>query len=346
MEGTGMRLGRIVGAAGVSLALAGWLVAGTSGQSPPATGQIRLVTGDGFSLASEEVAPGGGVIDTYRSRDATIKVIGRAGSSLSITDRRDQASGRRSVDVELATTRPKTIAEARTYGRSGRSAVSDLVALGVPRAQAIRDFGDLDVMDSARGRTSLENRPVAGTSKLPPIAAPTLNVSATTPYDTQCASLSYDGGRIVGYGCSTLFLIAASGGDWWFNNKYKFSAHSTDGSIFRPQRLFEVGWGLGWSAGNIVYDWAPEATVTRNECGSVSFSLFAKGFGISIDAPICPTKISPWNLSSVRSGSLWQGIERGQDYEAAIGVQAVHSPPNAAASYNSPFKLVWGPFPP
>jgi hypothetical protein len=129
-------------------------------------------------------------------------------------------------------------------------------------------------------------------------------------------------------------------------NKYKFSAHSSDGSIFRPQRLFEVGWGLSWATNNVVYDWEPDATVSRNDCGNVRFSLFAKGASVSIDAPICPSKISPWNIGSMHSGALWQGVERGQDYEAAIGVQAVHSPPSAAASYESPFKLVWGPFPP
>jgi hypothetical protein len=329
---------------GAAVALGGALVVATAAVADAADGprlelgQIRLTTGDGFVLAGEEVTTSGAVIDTYVSRAGRVKVIGRSGSTVNIVDSAESATGRRTASVRLSTTRPKSMADADAYRRSGRSAVADLVALGMPRDQAVRDFGEMDTLTES----SLSGRSLATQPRT--LSAPV--ASTTTPYDTLCASLSYERGKITGYGCSSLFLVAASGGDWWFNNKYKFTAHSSDGSIFRPQRLFEVGWGLSWSVNNVVYDWEPESTINRNDCGSVRLSLTAKGAGISIEAPICPSKISPWNLGATRSGALWQGVEKGQDYEAAIGIQAAHSPPNAAASYESPFKLVWGPFPP
>lgn len=338
-----MRLGRMVGLVAAAVALATGTSAGALGRHPDEQGQIRLTAGEGFRLEAEQVAQGGAVVDTYRSGTATVKVIGRPGSSVTIADTTDSVTGRRTASVRLSTSRPKTVADADAYRRSGRSTVADLVALGMPRDQAVREFGDMDTLGPGAG---VAGRRLASADLAFPQMQALTAVSSTTPYDTLCASLSYDGGKISGYGCSTLFLVAASGGDWWFDNKYKFSAHSTDGSIFRPQRLFEVGWSLSWAANNVVYDWEPDSTVNRNDCGTARFSLSAHGASVSIEAPICPTKISPWNLAGTRSGSLWQGIERGQDWEAAIGVQAVHSPPNAAASYESPFKLVWGPYPP
>jgi hypothetical protein len=216
----------------------------------------------------------------------------------------------------------------------------------MPRAQALHEFGDMDTPSGGPSGGSIDGRQVATLSATPPRAQFVPAVSATTPYDTLCSSVSYDSGKISGYGCSTLYLVAASGGDWWFDNKYKFSVHSSDGSIWRPQRLFEVGWSLSWATNNVVYDWEPEATINRNDCGSLRLGLAAKGASVLVEAPVCPSRLSPWNLAATKSGSVWQGIEKGQDYEAAIGVQAVHSPPSAAASYESPFKLTWGPYPP
>jgi hypothetical protein len=344
-----MRSSRVAGALIAAMVVATAIAADAVGGRSVPPGEIRLVDGDDFALTGEEVISGGAVVDTYSSKTGTIKVIGGRGSSVGIVESIDPATRRRTASVQLSTSRPKTMSDAEAYRRSGRSTVADLVALGMPRDQAVREFGDMDTMNGASARSGADgrwSREVASLSAAPPMHQLAPAVSATTPYDTLCASLSYDGGKIIGYGCSTLYLVAASGGDWWFDNKYKFSAHSSDGSIYRPQRLFEVGWGLSWATNNVVYDWEPESTVNRSDCGSVRFSLFAKGASVSIDGQVCPSRIGPWNLGSAKSGSLWQGVERGQDYEAAIGVQAVHSPPNAAASYDSPFKLVWGPFPP
>jgi hypothetical protein len=341
-----MRFPRTAGALVSALVVATAMAAEALGVPSERGGQIRLTAGDGVVLAREQVTRSDAVIDTYVSRLGMVKVIGRPGSSITMQEAIDPATGRRTASLRFSASRPKTKSEADAYRRSGRSTVADLVALGMPYEQAVREFGDMDTLSGSPSSARIGGRQVASVSATPPRGLPAQAVSATTPYDTLCASVSYDSGKINGYGCSTLYLVAASGGDWWFNNKYKFSVHSSDGSWIRPQRLFEVGWGLSWTTNNVVYDWEPDATVNRNDCGNVRLGLSAKGASITIEAPICPSRISPWNLGPTRSGSLWQGIEKGQDYEAAIGVQAVHSPPNAAASYDSPFKLVWGPYPP
>ncbi|HYN63946.1 MAG TPA: hypothetical protein VES36_05025, partial [Candidatus Limnocylindrales bacterium] len=43
----------------------------------------------------------------------------------------------------MSTSRPKTARDATAYRDSGRSVIGDLVALGMPRAEAERDFGGL-----------------------------------------------------------------------------------------------------------------------------------------------------------------------------------------------------------
>jgi hypothetical protein len=341
-----MPISRRTGAVAAAIVLAITVAGDAFGVPPQRVGQIRLTADAGVRPADEQVASGGAVIDTYVSRSGTVKVIGRPGSSVSIQESLDAGTGRWTAALRFAATRPKTASDADAYRRSGRSTVGDLVALGMPRAQAEREFGDMDVLAAGRSGASIDGRQIASLSAAPPRTQLAPAVSATTPYDTLCASISYDSGKITGYGCSTLYLVAASGGDWWFDNKYKFSVHSTDTSIWRPQRLFEVGWGLSWAANNVVYDWEPEATINRNDCGSLRLSILAKGATVMVEAPVCPSRLSPWNLASTKSGSMWSGIEKGQAYEAAIGVQAVHSPPNAPASYESPFMLTWGPFPP
>jgi hypothetical protein len=275
----------------------------------------------------------------------TIRIIGSPGSTLGARRLNDRATGRIGVALELAASRPKRPADADAYARSGRTVVGDLIALGMPEAEARRQFGDMDELDpGAADQTGL----VASAVAMPPAARVSqAAASSTTPYDTQCASISYQGGSIEGYGCSTLYLVAASGGDWWFNSKFKFSARSKDPTnIFCvpgtcPWRLLEVGWSLGWVSGNVVYDWDPSATLSRKSCSSVSIGASYHGYGISISGTICPDRLQPWNLTSRQSGAEWLGLEQGTAWESAIGIQGVHSPPGAAASYSSSVSLTW-----
>jgi hypothetical protein len=334
--------------AGAVLVVTGlWPIGSVQGASPVLNPQIALVGGSGFTRASERVLSSGAVIDTFSSGDGTIKVIGRPGSSVRVSQTTYEKSKQTAVSVELSTARPKTVRDAGAYARSGRSAVSDLIALGMNPKDAQREFGDMDAMDPAAG--SLAGR-VASTSAVAPMqrAVAGLTVSTTTPYDTQCASVSYQNGEITGYGCSTLYLVAASGGDWWFNNKYKFSAHGTAGNnlgcvltaLGCPWRVVEAGWSIHWAANNVVYDWDPASAINKGSCSNTTISAGYKGFGISISSTICPSRLQPWNLNATTSGAEWVGFEHGTDYEASIGLQALHSPPNAAASYSSPFSLL------
>ena len=338
-----MRAGRVF--ALIVIAFVPAAVAGAG--APPLNPQIRLVNPrDGFVPVAESVTPEGAVIDTFRSGDVTIKVIGSPGSSVRAKRVAADHPGRAGVAIELAASGPKDLDKAGAYARSGRTVVGDLVALGMPEDEARLQFGDMEVLDPG---AASENRLLASTS----VDAETLAVmtgtttSSTKPWATQCASVSYQNGLIEGYGCSTLYLVAASNGDWWFNNKYKFSARSKDGTNWFcfpgtcPWRLFQVAWSLGWSTNNVVYDWDPSATLSQKECSTISIGATYHGAGISISGTVCPEILQPWNLSPRRSGAEWQGIEKSTAWEAAIGIQAVHSPPGAKASYSSPFSLIW-----
>lgn len=134
-------------------------------------------------------------------------------------------------------------------------------------------------------------------------------------------------------------LFYRSPGDWWLNSKYKFSAHSTDGGIIRPLRLWSAGWSLGWSANNVVYDWEPDTTISKGSCTTVTTSVTPAVGSIGISGQVCPEKVSPWRITSRESGSIWMGQSSGTDYYAAFGVQANHNPPNASSSYDSTYYI-------
>jgi hypothetical protein len=325
--------------------------AGIQAAPPPAATQIRLVgPSEGFVPVGEVVTPQGAVIDTFRSGDVTLRVLGSPGSTVRVRRVSEEASGRAGVAVELAASRPKQLGDAAAYGRSGRSVVGDLVALGMPEEDARREFGDMDVLDPVAVAAEASAPILLASTAVDPTTlagAPSVTASATTPYDTQCASISYQGGLIEGYGCSTIYLIAASGTDWWFNNKFKFSARSKDPSVWWcfpgtcPWRLAQLGWSLGWAKKNVLYDWEPSATNKARDCSTISFSASYHGVGVSVGGTVCPEVIQPWNMSGRRSGAEWQGIEKGTAWESAFGIQAIHSPPGAAVGYSSPFGLVW-----
>lgn len=338
-----MRAGRVF----VLTVIAFLPAAGIQGAPPAPQTQIRLVNpADGFVPVAETITPQGAVIDTFRSGDVTLRVIGSPGSTVSARRTNDRAAGLLGVAVELAAKRAKRLDDVNAYARSGRSVVGDLVALGMPEDEARRQFGDMEVADPA----STTGGQLMASTTIPREAlewSAAVTPSTTIPYDTQCASIRAQNGLIEGYGCSTIYLVAASGSDWWFNNKFKLSARSKDPTNWFcipgtcPWRLYEAGWSLGWSTNNILYDWEPITTLPQKGCKSVSFGRTFHGFSISISGTICPNRLQPWNLAARRNGAEWVGIEQGTAWEAAFGLQAIHSPPGAAASYSSAFSLQW-----
>jgi len=300
-----------------------------------------LVNADGFEPVSEEVIAANTVVDTFKSADSTMRLLGRPGSIASISVDPANSNTAHDLEVRLSASRPKTAADARAYADSGRTVVGDLVALGMPRREAERQFGDMETLDGhnpylAGARRAAVARPRSGSSS--PAAPTAAAASGTTPYDVLCVDINAHGGRIVGRGCSTLFLVVQNGTDWWFNNKYKLSVHSTDTSFPFPLRLTLAAWDIRWAGGNVVYDWDPTSEVPVGSCTTVTASISDKG-GISISGTVCPNVLDVWTLSGTRSGAQWTGTERGTQWEVALGVQAVHSPPGAPASYASTLGL-------
>jgi hypothetical protein len=227
----------------------------------------------------------------------------------------------------ISTSRPKTVVDATAYGDAGRSVIGDLVALGMPRAEAERDFGDLATLDG-------DDAAVAGIARQAAEAP-----AVVTPYDTQCASINVAEGKITGYGCSTFFLVHQDGADWWLTTKMKLSAHSEDESWFSPKRLTQLGWRASWSSGNVLYDWDPYSTRPVGSCLTMTVKSSSPWADVSVQGTVCPESLGPWAVTTARSGGIWNGMENGTDYEGALATQAVHSPPGVPLSYQSAWTL-------
>ena len=253
---------------------------------------------------------------------AEVRTLARDGSVVAAHHAPPARGQRGSVTVSMKTTRPKTARDASAYRRVGRSVVGDLVALGMSPAEARRQFGDMESLALNQPRI-----PTSG------------GTSTVTPYDTQCAAISVADGKITGYGCATFFLVRQAGTDWWLTSKMKVSAHSSDESWFSPKRLTQLGWRVAWGSGNTLYDWDPYSTRSIGQCVTLTVKSSSPFGDVSVQGNICPESLGPWSVTTARSGGIWNGMERGTDYEGALATQAVHSPPGAPVSYQSAWTL-------
>jgi len=279
----------------------------------------------GVAPAPVRTLSNGAAISIVQAGEVAVTFIGRSGSSVAVTS----VGG--SVQASMRTTRSKSMRDATTYPDAGRSVIGDLVALGMPRDEAERQFGDLATLDGAgvvsRQRVRLHS------------AAAALAAGASAPYDTQCAAINVADGKITGYGCSTFFLVHQDGNDWWLTTKMKISAHSNDESWFAPKRLTQLGWRVSWGAGNVLHDWDPYQTRAIGSCLTLTVKSSSPWADVSVQGTVCPDSLGPWSVTTGRSGGIWNGMERGTDYEGALATQAVHSPPGAPLSYQSAWTL-------
>jgi len=285
---------------------------------------IALLTSSLGHVGAAHPAPGvaGAEIGFVFSGGAEVRTLARDGSAVTARHAAPARWQRGNVTVSVKTTRPKTGFDASAYHRAGRSVVGDLVALGMSPAQARRQFGDMETLTLSQPQITTSG-----------------GTSTVTPYDTQCAAISVADGKITGYGCATFFLLRQDGTDWWLTSKMKVSAHSSDESWFSPKRLTQLGWRVTWGSGNTLYDWDPYSTRMVGECVTLTVKSSSPFGDVSVQGNICPESLGPWSVTTARSGGIWNGMERGTDYEGALATQAVHSPPGAPVSYQSAWTL-------
>jgi hypothetical protein len=304
--------------------------------APGRAGLIRIDQANGFAPVGERLTADGAVVATFRSETATVSVIGGRGSAVSF-ERTAPVPGRPgTLQLSMSAKRPKTAADATAYRDSGRTLIGDLVALGMPRDEAEREFGDLATLDGGGSAATSKQLLTVADAASPSRAAP---AAGGTPYDTQCASINVGGGKITGYGCSTFFLVHQSGSDWWLMTKMKVSAHSSDESWFSPKRLTQLGWRITWAAGNVLHDWDPYSTQPVGSCVTLTVKSSSPWADVSVQGNVCPNSLGPWAVTTARSGGIWNGMERGTDYEGALATQAVHSPPGVAVAFQSAWTL-------
>jgi hypothetical protein len=301
---------------------------------------LRLDFASGFAIAGQRITANGAGIATFRSADATVSVIARPGSTVSAAASKPKAGRPGTLSMSMSTSRAKTARDATAYQDAGRSLIGDLVALGMPEAQAMRDFGGLATLD---GDDAAVSRQLVKLADGPPAidagSGATAASLTATPYDTQCARINVAEGKITGYGCSTFFLVHQDGDDWWLTTKMKVSARSADEAWFSPKRLTQLGWRASWGAGNVLYDWDPYSTRLVGSCLTMTVKSSSPWADVSVQGNVCPDSLGPWAVTASRSGGMWNGMERGTDYEGALATQAVHSPPGAPLSYQSAWTL-------
>jgi hypothetical protein len=301
----------------------------------PGRSLIPLKDAGGFALVRESLLPDGAAVATFRKGEVAVSVIARPGSAARL-GLVDGAATAGVLHASVTTTRSKVAREATAYRDSGRTVIGDLVALGMPRDEAERQFGDLATLEGTDDAHVVDRHRVRLTSTTP-LSAPA--PSATAPYDAQCAAISVAEGKITGYGCSTLFLVHQDGNDWWLTTKMKISAQSTDESWFSPKRLTQLGWRLSWATGNVLYDWDPYQTRVIGSCLTMTVKSSSPWAEVAVQGTVCPDSLGPWSVTTARSGGIWNGMEDGTEYEGALATQAVHSPPGVPLSYQSAWTL-------
>ena len=238
--------------------------ASASAAAPPVGVSMQIDRAEGFAASSEVAVRPGWVIDTFHSSGSTVQVFGRSGSTVSFGGAR--ASGRAgsatfSMSSPVGAGSKATIAPAGQLG----SAVGALIALGVNPRVALAQFGGLDTLGGATPATDV----ALASGSLGRVMSPMVAVSTSVPWDVQCATVSTENGRVQGYGCSTAYVVWASGTNWYLANKYKFTAQSTSTSLF-PLRLMQVGWRLSWATGNVIFDEDPTTARTVGSCATVT----------------------------------------------------------------------------
>lgn len=130
--------------------------------APPAGvpgGAIAVEVANGFETVGEQHRPDGTVLSTFASPTETVRTIAwDEGATISFfpgkaTAATDRAAAHGSLLVASGTERPKDPADVNRLHDSGRTVVGDLVALGMPRADAERIFGDMETMDGSNPYT-------------------------------------------------------------------------------------------------------------------------------------------------------------------------------------------------
>lgn len=116
---------------------------------------VAIEAADGFRVVSELSRPDGTVISTFASAKEIVRTISwNEGSSISFesgpaTAATNTSPEHGSIMVGAGTERPKNAADIDRYLNSGRTVVNDLVALGMPRQEAERQFGDMETSDGS-----------------------------------------------------------------------------------------------------------------------------------------------------------------------------------------------------
>lgn len=172
----------------------------------------------------------------------------------------------------------------------------------------------------------------------PPLAKPATGVRASTAaytYRSWCVTLQPQNG--YGRGCDWQQVIQQNGGDWYLSDSMSYSAHYGCG-FWCPSLRVMTNY-LTWSANNSVVQWSPGNSTAVGQCQQTTVGV-AYIASISESFTACPNQWGLYTLSGTQFGVYWIG--QSQSWEAADGVDVVHSPPNACSCSTLHTAMSWG----
>ena len=302
---------------GTAIALASMLLVG-----PPSTATARSQTasvqivGDshGLVFTSESSTGHGTIVDTFSSPNGTLKVVGTPGVKVSVAIQPDIVLPDGHHGFMLSS-------EEDIHAPSKvRSVVDDLVDLGIPPAQALKEAG--------------QN---ATTTTVTPMASHLQQWSGVCYDYSQYSS----DGHFWSHGCGYSYIDwhdPANSAHWGLSSNYLISAKNNWSD------LRGVYWRMQWPSGNMITDWEPYTTTyTSGSCGSKTFSVDLKitvppldlGIAESYTQDLCPNWYGPWQPNgapSTSSGAGWHGDVAHGIVMGAKGAQSIDNPADVWAS--------------
>lgn len=171
----------------------------------------------------------------------------------------------------------------------------------------------------------------------PPLAKPNKGTGpslASYTYRSWCNTLQPQNG--YGRGCDWQQVIQQNGADWYLSDSETYSAHY--GCGFWCPSLRAMNNYTTWSANNQEVQWSPGSSTAVGQCQQTTVGV-AYIASISETFTECPQQFGLFTLSSTQFGVYWWG--QSQTWEAADGVDVVHSPPGACSCTTLHTSMNW-----
>lgn len=309
---------KFAGSAGAVLMAAG-VFAGSAAAATGASADSMTLAPNSLPLTLEQTAPiaGGDVVTTWTGGGLQVKVAGRPGSSVQVTQSATGASVVVSAPAGASLT-------TQQYANSGRSLLAEQQAVD-PEA-------------------ALANPILAAAAAVRPKA---VAAAANGPFNTVCADVNSGGSLPINEGSACLVQTwlqtgSASCGCWYLSNVITSTGvnYSTDTDLTNLSAWYYWGNGHTYTRGG----WQPSATINEGSPTTYTLSAAYGGFGASVQELQYPATLSPQfpnTMANAAFGSNWYGSNNDYTYDSANSVAIVNTGVGSPGAANVGVGLQW-----